>query len=703
MHENEATVDEATEDEATMDKEETVLDEIVVCADKEAEPVRAKGERTAGLKNIKAFVRGHMMRLAIISIIALGLISIFLIYRQAMDGMADTCGEAAAAYKLTVASEIQGYRMMATSIATDSRITPNMTVDELEATKNEYIAKYGVVDVAFILSNGKPFDDPWVDFSKQDFFTRAMNGEIYASSPLLSGENNQHVIYVAEKMNNGTGFDGIVAIQVSIADFNSMVSGISLGQSGVAYIVDKNGTMVAAADKRLVTDKTNYITLAETDSAYSDYGKAVQQMISDSNDGTISVGGKYINYAKIDDTDGWTLFTVVPEKEMLSQFYIALFAVIAAVIITTIVSAVVANVASSRIAAPLEVSMRHLKDVSGGKLDNYEPEKSKIEELNTLSTELQMTVFYLNDYINDIDNILTSISNKNLDVEVTQEYIGDFRRIKDSITSIIGFFNRTISDMGKESAKVLSVSEQVASSSQVLAQGATEQASAIEELLSTVNGISDEANKTAREAEGASGKGANVKNGIEKSNGQMKVLLTAMNEINDTSNKVAKVIKIIEDIAFQTNILALNAAVEAARAGEAGKGFAVVADEVKNLAGKSAAAADNTTKLIKNTINAVNNGMTITSQTAEILNSVVESVDNMAEAIDHISAASERQSESINQVVQGLDQISTVVQNNSATAEESAAVSHELAESAVNLQNTVSSFKIKGESAAQNQ
>ena len=693
------------EDEAKVDKEETVLDEIAVCADadKEADPVRPKGERTAGLKNIKAFVRGHMMRLAIISIVVLGLISIFLIYRQAMDGMADTCEEATAAYKLAVASEIQGYKTMATSIATDSRITPNMTADELKATRDEYIDKYGVVDVVFILSNGKPFDDPWVDFSKQDFFTHAMNGEIYASSPLLSGENNQHVIYVAEKMKNGTGFDGIVAIEVSISDFNSMVSGVSLGQSGVAFIVDKSGTIVAAADKRLVTDKTNYITLAETDSAYSDYGKAVQQMISDSNDGAISVGGNYMNYTKIDATDGWTLFTVVPEKEMLSQFYIALFAVIAAVIITTIVSAVAANIASSRIADPLQASMSHLKDVSGGKLDNYEPEKANIEELNTLSTQLQMTVFYLNDYMNDIDNILTSISKKDLDIEVTQEYIGDFHRIKDSMNRIIEFFNRTISDMGKESAKVLSVSEQVASSSQVLAQGATEQASAIEELLSTVNGISDEANKTAREAEGASNRGANVKNGIEKSNEQMKVLLTAMNEINDTSNKVAKVIKIIEDIAFQTNILALNAAVEAARAGEAGKGFAVVADEVKNLAGKSAAAADNTTKLIKNTINAVNNGMTITSQTAEILNSVVGSVDDMAEAIDHISAASERQSDSINQVVQGLDQISTVVQNNSASAEESAAVSHELAESAVNLQNTVSSFKIKGESAAQNQ
>ena len=361
-----------------------------------------------------------------------------------------------------------------------------------------------------------------------------------------------------------------------------------------------------------------------------------------------------------------------------------------------IISVLAALRISRRIASPVIEASARLEILSEGQLGEMDSlQNAAIREINVLRDAMQNVASHITVYMGDIDAALDRISKGDLTGQITDEFVGDFVKIKDSTNAIIASLNTTMREIGGISDDVYSISEQISSSSQALAQGATEQASAVEELLSTINVISDRVSENAEHAGTANQKAGVVRGQITTSNDQMKTLMEAMNKINSTSNQVATIVKIIEDIAFQTNILALNAAVEAARAGVNGKSFAVVADEVKNLATKSAAAADDTTKLIQDTISAVENGMSISTETAALLSGVVTGVDEMADIVSTISSATAEESISIKQVVQGLDQVSTVVQSNSATAEETAAVSHQLADSAKNLQNRVRTFRLK--------
>lgn len=346
---------------------------------------------------------------------------------------------------------------------------------------------------------------------------------------------------------------------------------------------------------------------------------------------------------------------------------------------------------------PLSSAYEELEQLSAGRVsgDNMVQMHTGMAELDNLQNAIAKTTSYLNKYISNIDETLGRISHSDLAFDITEDYVGDFVQIKDSMNEIIDSLNTNVRSIGAVSGEVLSISEQVSSSSQALAQGATEQASAVEQLLSTVNGISAHVGETASNAGEANEKATVVRQQITRSNKQMQTLIGAMDQISTTSNQVAKIVKIIQDIAFQTNILALNAAVEAARAGVNGKSFAVVADEVKNLATKSASAAEDTTKLIKDTIAAVENGMTISTETADLLGKVVGGVDDVADIVSTISSAAQEENASISQVVQGLDQVSTVVQSNSSSAEESAAVSHQLADSAKKLQDMVSVFRLR--------
>lgn len=373
-------------------------------------------------------------------------------------------------------------------------------------------------------------------------------------------------------------------------------------------------------------------------------------------------------------------------------------------IFTFILTVWIALSVTKTLVVPIDQLEQVAKALSEGKLKGSSalvPYESK-DELGQLAADMRFSMDTLDSYVAEISDILHQLATGDLTIpfkDIT-DYLGDFSSIKTSMATILKSFNNTITDIYNASLQVDVGSEQVSSGAQALSQGATEQASAVEQLSATVAEVSDHVNMNAENAVNASKMSNEAGAGVVESNQYMQQLMGAMGEIDRTTGEIEKIIKTIEDIAFQTNILALNAAVEAARAGAAGKGFAVVADEVRSLAAKSAEAAKNTNDLIGSTVGAVKNGMNVASQTDHALRMVVEKASTVDAKITEIAKVSEEQAEKIAQISDGIEQIASVIHNNSATAEQSAAASEELAGQATVMKELIGKFKLFANSEA---
>ena len=299
--------------------------------------------------------------------------------------------------------------------------------------------------------------------------------------------------------------------------------------------------------------------------------------------------------------------------------------------------------------------------------------------------------------IGDINYCMEELAHGNFTVKSRniEAYIGDYADILKAMRDMKVSMSETLSKIESAADQVNAGGEQVSSGAQALAQGATQQASSVEELAATIQEVSQQVESTASHARTAKKENEQSHQQIGVCFQDMESLLNAMNKIETHSTEISKVIKTIEDIAFQTNILALNAAVEAARAGAAGKGFAVVADEVRTLASKSAEASKSTTTLIEGTVKAVKEGLDLSHETSQALQVVVESSKKVLDAVGLIAGAAEEQTASISQIAIAVDQISSVVQTNSATSEESAAASEELSSQANVLKELISRFRLE--------
>jgi len=375
----------------------------------------------------------------------------------------------------------------------------------------------------------------------------------------------------------------------------------------------------------------------------------------------------------------------------------ALMGIVAGVVVLALVGAILlGNRISDMIAQPIEIFAAFAKILAVGDVDVGKVTTDKDRLLATRKDEIGTLASSFDSVIESTTLMAqqtSRVASGDLTVEVTVRSQEDV--LGQSLQQLVEKMHDMVAEIAASANQVDAGAKQVADSSVALSQGATEQASSVQELTASLEEVTAHTTQNAENARRTDELARGIQKDAQTSSDQMKQMLKAMVEINGASDNIGKIIKVIEDIAFQTNILALNAAVEAARAGEHGKGFAVVAEEVRNLAGQSAKAANETSQLIESSMQKVDDGTKIADDTAESLYKIVNGIGQASELIDAIATATNEQAAALEQINQGVMQISDVVQNTAAAAEESAAASEELSGQADSLKLGVSAFTLR--------
>ena len=658
----------------------------------------------------------HKLIVAIVALsvgisLALGLMAIILCQnstnatlRIALDSSATIAAEA-----------IQNKLTMIETLVSESGADPDMSNPELSHLEKttmlyERAMELGYSNACLLDEKGyEPLSD--VDLSGSELYTVCMSGKCYISGPRVEGESNNLVILAAAPVwKNGvkdSEVTGIALFTIPQSEINDAIVGIKLSENSYTYIIDKDGNTIADPDTQLLRDGENIEALAVGNPKLN----SLAVLHTKARTGETAIGEytyngvrKFLGYAPIEGSDGWTLCVNAVEGDFTAgvKQAIILSAVIA--VVAMILGFLMAKVSAKRLGEPIVAFVKRFTEFAAGDVTTPLPQMELAShEMEKLYGSIESTINTTSAIIKDIDHMLGSMSDGDFSVEseAPDKYIGDYASILSAENKIKQDLAMALTEILEISVQVSAGSEQVSNGAQTLAQGATEQASSVEELSATIGEVARQIQASAQSAEKANALTVESANIMEGSVEAMNQASAAMDEISATSHDISKVIKAIDDIAFQTNILALNAAVEAARAGSAGKGFAVVADEVRNLSQKSAEAAKNTTALIESSIVAVEKGGKLVGRASEDFAQVAEKSNAVNTIVGELAQQFQQQAVAANQISLGIEQVASVVQMNSATSEESAAASEQLSSQANVLRNLVGQFKLDGESGAE--
>lgn len=654
------------------------------------------------MKSIRTKITLCLILTVLIGLVASGISGIVPNYNSTMTTVEQMMRETAVLAAGRVEQELMAYKNAVMDAGCIPQLSdPDVSLEEKQDIISERAAMHDFQRGNIIGLDGISIFDG-KDYSDREYVRQAMQGNIFVSEPLISKITGELSIMVAAPLYAdgvyGSSIVGVIYFVPHETFLNDIVSAIQIGDNSRAYMINRSGDTIADITLDTITVQ-NIEAEAASDPTLSELAAIHASM----RNGEIGFGSyvsgedkMFAAYAPVNDTDGWSIAVTAPQLNYLTATRDAMVINLAVIAISIIASVIVALILAGNISKPMKACAKRMKLLVEGDLETPMPKVKSKDETGMLAASTAALVEGLSTVIKDIQYLLSELADQNLDVHTQHEdvYVGSFREILLSVRHMKTSLNDAIKQVNHSAGQVSAASDQLSASAQTLSQGTSEQASSVQELAARINEISSQAKDTAEGALHVRSQTHRTGQEVSECNQKMQDLVNAMEEIQTSSDEIGKILKTIDDIAFQTNILALNAAVEAARAGSAGKGFAVVAEEVRNLAGKSAQAAQNTSELIENSTSAVHTGTEIARNTADILLNVVDSIQTVVDSIDGIATVSNEQSEAVWQVSEGINQISIVVQSNSATAEESAAASEQLSAEAAGLKQLVNQFTL---------
>lgn len=648
------------------------------------------------MKTLRSKLLLAMLSVALIITVLLSVVSVYFINISAKDTLKSTVEPLAVQAAKNFDSVIGSYtNNVVSTVKSDSFVEAKTDADRLKVLKSSFADNTGFyLNFTIFNSDGIVLatDNETLSSSveKEHIKGACERNSAYLTNIYTFGGKNYFTILASTKSDLIDQRVGCITIQTDM--LVDTLNEYTFGKSGYVYLIGSDGKVLLHKNNEMVGK--NALEVGKNNADYKEVANAVEDILSE-NSGTTEYNLKdndyivgYYNSSYFDST----VIMVTNVADFTTASSSALTNIIVIGVVLMCLTVLFSLLFAKRITKPIISTTNRLRSLAQGNLTDPVDVWYSKDELGVLSNSLEETIVCLRQYINLITVALTQISEGNLCHRMEGTFKGDFYKIKSTFNEILDSLSDTFASINMSAEQVNSGAVQVSNIAQSVSQGSTQQASAIEELSATLSDVSKQITQNSADSKKAYNIVLKNTDAVDNCNSDMGNMVNAMNAIHTASDEISKIIKVIDEIAFQTNILALNAAVEAAREGS--KGFGVVADEVRRLASRSAEAAKQTAALIENQSAAVSKGSKIAEETADSLNNIVNNSNTIKDLVKNISDASEAQAEAIVQVNTGVDQISAVVSANTSMAVGSASASEELSSQSLILKNMIARFKL---------
>ena len=545
------------------------------------------------------------------------------------------------------------------------------------------------LDSSTLTSDGFTSGEDW-DITSRGWYRCITEKQTILTEPYIDSSTGKMVLSAASPVYDEAGnVLGAVGMDISLEHITEIMSEYKIGRHGYILLLSENGTLLYHPQTDIIQKNIKDIDISPN--VINAITSKRDEFLKYKSDGSTNYG--FLHHTG--DT-GYIVLSCMSFSEYYTMLIIIIIALISIFAIGIILIAYRIKKSAINLTKPILELNHTAQQLAAGNLDVNINITSK-NEIGELGTSFQKTVDRLKEYIIYIDEtseVLSQIADGKLSIHLKNDYVGEFQKIKTALLNISDSMNQVMIEINKSSDQVSIGAAELATASQVLAEGAEEQAASIEQLSATTNNLADQVENSHKEAEISAQATAQTTTMIEQNQEKMKLMMDAMNKIYQTSQQVVGIIQTIEDISSQTNLLSLNASIEAARAGEAGKGFAVVADEIGKLALESSKAASTTKEMIELSIKEINKGNTIATSAMNSLKESVSAVDHVNEMIQKTAENAAIQAENMKQLRVGIEEITHSIQDNSAASQETSTTSEELASQAEILNKMVQKFEI---------